>query len=86
MCRGGSENTTSSSASRCSETADVLYNFTMEDDTVWTAPWTGEYLWRASDQTVYEYACHEGNYSFGNIMRGARILEQDWLTEQGGGD
>jgi hypothetical protein len=32
---------------------------------------------------VYEYACHEGNYALGNIMRGARILEAD--IEQGGG-
>ena len=66
---------------------NVLYNFTMEDDSMWTTPWTGEYVWQASDQKVYEYACHEGNYSFGNIMRGARILEQDALAEkQSAGD
>ena len=66
---------------------NVLYNFTMEDDSMWKAPWTGEYLWRTSDQKVYEYACHEGNYSFGNIMRGARILEQDALAaKQSEGD
>ncbi len=37
----------------------------------------GEYIWRASDDRVYEYACHEGNYAMGNILRGARILEKD---------
>jgi hypothetical protein len=63
------------------EDGNVLYAFTIENDEVWTAPWTGEYLWKASDKKVYEYACHEGNYSFGNIMRGARILENDLLTE-----
>ena len=31
---------------------------------------------RASDK-VFEYACHEGNYALGNIMRGARLLEAD---------
>jgi hypothetical protein len=63
---------------------NLLYNFTMEDDSQWTAPWTGEYVWKASDQKVYEYACHEGNYALGNIMRGARLLEKDVIA--GGGD
>jgi hypothetical protein len=31
---------------------------------------------------VFEYACHEGNYALGNIMRGARLLEQDALSKQ----
>jgi len=55
----------------------LLYQFTVEDPTVWTAPWSGEYVWPASDDKVYEYACHEANYSFGGILRGARILEAD---------
>jgi hypothetical protein len=63
------------------ENGDVLYNFTVENPKVWDAPWTGEYTWRTSDEKVYEYACHEGNYSFGNIMRGARLLEKDALVQ-----
>ncbi|MEE2638764.1 MAG: hypothetical protein VYE68_16195 [Acidobacteriota bacterium] len=55
----------------------LLYQFTVEDPTVWTAPWSGEYVWPASDDKVYEYACHEANYSFGGILRGARVLEAD---------
>ena len=61
------------------ENGDLLYRFTVEDNTIWTAPWTGEYVWRASEEKVYEYACHEGNYALGNIMRGARLMEQDAL-------
>jgi hypothetical protein len=34
-------------------------------------------VWPASSERVYEYACHEGNYALGNIMRGARLLEAD---------
>ncbi len=55
----------------------LLYNFTVEDPTVWTAPWSGEYIWPATDTRVYEYACHEANYSFGGILRGARVLESE---------
>ena len=55
----------------------LLYEFTVEDPTVWTAPWSGEYVWPASDNRVYEYACHEANYSFQGILGGARVLESD---------
>ena len=51
----------------------LLYQFTVDDPTVWTAPWSGEYVWPASNDRVYEYACHEANYSFGGILRGARV-------------
>ena len=59
------------------ESGHVLYNFTVEDPERWVEPWTGEYVWRSSDKRLFEYACHEGNYALGNIMRGARLLEQD---------
>ncbi len=40
-----------------------------------SAPWSGEYVWPATGDRVYEYACHEANYSFRGILGGARILE-----------
>ena len=55
----------------------LLYQFTVDDPTVWTAPWSGEYVWPATRDRVYEYACHEANYSFRGILGGARILEAD---------
>jgi hypothetical protein len=54
------------------------YHFRVEDPTAWTAPWAGEYEWQASDSRVFEYACHEGNYAMGNILRGARLLESEY--------
>jgi hypothetical protein len=58
--------------------ADTLrYSFTVADSNTWSEPWSGEYPWPATDQPVYEYACHEANYSLGNVMRGARLLEID---------
>ena len=30
---------------------------------------------------MYEYACHEGNYSLGGILRGARLLEREALAQ-----
>ncbi len=58
----------------------LLYQFTVEDPSTWVAPFTGEYPWPVSENKMYEYACHEGNYALGNIMRGARLLEQDEIT------
>lgn len=56
----------------------LLYNFTVDDPTVWQAPWSAEYSWRASDSKVYEYACHEGNYAMINVLKGARLLESEY--------
>jgi hypothetical protein len=50
----------------------LLYRFTVEDPGTWEAPWTGEYIWPATDQPIYEYACHEANYALENVLRGAR--------------
>ncbi len=61
------------------EDGDVLYRFTVDDPSSWTAPWTGEYVLRSTTDRVFEYACHEGNYAMGNILRGARVLEADAL-------
>ena len=54
----------------------LLYRFTVEDPDTWATPWTGEYPWPATGELMYEYACHEGNYALGNILRGARLKEK----------
>jgi hypothetical protein len=53
----------------------LMYRFTVEDPQTWTKPWTGEFPWPATDQPMYEYACHEGNYALADILRGARAAE-----------
>jgi hypothetical protein len=55
----------------------LLYRFTIEDPATWEMPWTGEYAWPATDELIYEYACHEANYALENILRGARRREAD---------
>ncbi len=59
------------------------YEFTVEDPSTWSEPWSGDYPWPATDSKVFEYACHEGNYALGNIMRGARLLEKDAESKNG---
>jgi len=55
----------------------LLYNFTVEDPNIWTEPWSGEYIWPATADTAYEYACHEANYAMEGILKGARLLEKE---------
>lgn len=53
----------------------LLYRFTVDDKDTWDTPWTGEMTWPATDQPLLEYACQEGNYALGDVMRGARVQE-----------
>jgi len=55
----------------------LLYRFTVDDPQTWDKPWSGEYPWNATDEHIYEYACHEGNYSLGDMLRGARAEERE---------
>jgi hypothetical protein len=60
----------------------LLYRFTIEDPDTWDRPWTGEYTWPATSEPIYEYACHEGNYALGGILRGARRQEAEEAAAQ----
>ena len=52
------------------------YAFWVEDPTVFTQAWGGEYEFVRSRGPVYEYACHEGNYGLVGILAGARAEER----------
>jgi hypothetical protein len=53
----------------------LLYEFTIEDPTVYTEAWGGEIPFERFDDLVYEYSCHEGNYALQGILSGARYQE-----------
>ena len=54
----------------------LFYQFTIDDPTVWSRPWTAEVPMNRIDGFVMEYACHEGNYGLANILAGARAEER----------
>jgi hypothetical protein len=56
--------------------ADTLnYEVTTENPEIWTSPWTMQVPMSKNQDEIYEYACHEGNYSMATILRGARLEE-----------
>jgi hypothetical protein len=53
----------------------IVYRFTVDDPSAFTAKFTGELPFTGVDSNVYEYACHEGNYGLPAILSGARMEE-----------
>jgi len=56
---------------RVSDT-ELVYRYTVEDASLYTQPWTGEFSMTRFDVKTFEYGCHEGNYSLPNALRGGR--------------
>jgi len=57
--------------------ADTInYEFTVTDPSAYTRPWTVRMPLRKTDASLFEYACHEGNYGLHGIMAGARAKDQ----------
>ena len=56
---------------------NIEWMVTLNDSQTWTRPWTFALTLTRQDesQRVYEYACHEGNYSLRNILSGARSAD-----------
>jgi hypothetical protein len=50
----------------------LLYEFTVDDPASFVKPWTAILPMSKTDDQIYEYACHEGNYAMTGILRGAR--------------
>jgi len=54
----------------------IRYQFTIDDPSTWTRPWSAEVPWAKTIGPLFEHACHEGNYGLGNILAGARAEER----------
>jgi hypothetical protein len=54
----------------------IMYEFTVDDPTAFTRVWKGEIPLTKSSGPLYEYACHEGNYSMEGILKGTRAQEK----------
>ena len=61
----------------------LLYEFTVSDPTSWTGPWTAQVRMTRTDEPLYEYACHEGNYSMASSLSGARAMEAREAADDG---
>jgi hypothetical protein len=55
----------------------MLYQFEVDDPVNFTRPWKAEMPWRTAKGPIYEYACHEGNYSLPLALSGARVQEHE---------
>jgi hypothetical protein len=59
---------------RLSET-DLQYDFIVHDPGTYTGDYTRRLIFGYSEDKIYEYACHEGNYGMMNILSGHRVEE-----------
>jgi hypothetical protein len=55
---------------------ELTYEFTVEDPALYTRPWRAETVLKRQAGRMFEYACHEGNYSLGGMLAGARREER----------
>jgi hypothetical protein len=76
MFQGSSENMRLIEKFRLADAKTLVYEFTVNDPTTFTRPWTAQFPMRRSDTSIYEYACHEGNYALANMLRGARAADK----------
>jgi hypothetical protein len=55
---------------------EIMYEFTVEDPATFTRPWSAALPMRRTNEGLFDYECHEGNYSVANILAGARLEEK----------
>ncbi len=56
---------------------EIVYQFIVDDSNLYSQPWTAELSFHATEDKMYEYACHEGNYAMPGILAGARRAEME---------
>ena len=55
----------------------LLYEYTIDEPNTFTKPFTVAIPMKASEDQMFEYACHEGNHSMAGMLGGARTLEKE---------
>ena len=60
----------------------INYELTVEDPKIFTAPWTVAFpITQEAGYELFEYTCHEANYTMTNVLRGARVQEKEKAAE-----
>jgi hypothetical protein len=75
-CRGASGNLHLVERFRRIDADTIDYQYTVDDPTTYTRPWTVSVPMTRSEGPIYEYACHEGNYGMIGILSGHRADEK----------
>ena len=64
----------------------LKYEFTVNDPTTWTKPWSAEAPVPKIEPPLYEFACHEMNYGVINWTKGSQIREKEGIGPNGRAD
>ena len=68
---------------RFTRSGDMLqYEFTVDDPSTFTKPWTAMLPMTRTTDRIFEYACHEGNHALVDILRGARYQEKSGTPDR----
>lgn len=62
----------------------IEWEITYRDEATWVRPWTMMIDLARTEDPIFEYACHEGNYGLTNILSGARAQEREAAATGGG--
>ena len=59
------------------DASTIDYELKVTDPATFTQPWTAVSTLRTTAGPLFEYGCHEGNYSMPGILKGARLEEKE---------
>ena len=62
---------------KVAEGFQVVTVHVIDDPETFTRPWSGELPFKALNDLIFEYACHEGNYALSNVLSGERAQERE---------
>lgn len=80
--RGADENLKLVERFTRSQPGTITYEFTVSDPTAFTKPWSAQIPMKSTEEPIFEYACHEGNYALRGVLAGARADERNEKGER----